>query len=522
MRKLTRFSLGAGCAILLLREVLGAAAFPFFEPIQPPRSSEVMAHRGTASQAPENTRPALLRCIEDGFEWAEVDVRLTKDGHHVLCHDDHLSAGTSESWVISEHTLAQLKELDCGEAFAVKYSDERILTLPESLALAKGKLNLYLDCKAIDPKQLVRDILDSGMERQVVVYDSTDRLRQVQELAQGRVALMTKWQPGVALQPWLSSNHLAAVEINADQVTPEIVHEFHSEGIKVEVKVLGQWDRPEFWDRGLEAGADWFQSDLPEEVLAHALWQRVRNRPVQFSLHRGANRYAPENTLPAFAKAIRLGADYVEFDVRTTSDDKFYLLHDRLLDGKTTGRGPISDTPSSVIDTLSAGAKFGRPFAEVRLPTLDQFLRSVEGQVNLYFDAKAISPEALSEAVQRHHMAQRTVVYQSVAYLLRLKAIAPEIRALPPLSSPSQLEEIAEKLVPYGVDAKWSILSENLIERCHALGIRVFSDALGEHERIEDYQRAMDWKIDVIQTDHPLRLMRAIELRSRSAADASR
>src|ERR1041385_8623410 len=71
---------------ILSSRLCGAAQFSFFEPIQPPRPFQVMVHRGAANQAPENTRPALQRCIEDGFEWAEVDVRLTKDGQHVLSH----------------------------------------------------------------------------------------------------------------------------------------------------------------------------------------------------------------------------------------------------------------------------------------------------------------------------------------------------------------------------------------------------------------------------------------------------
>ncbi|MGH9769121.1 MAG: glycerophosphodiester phosphodiesterase [Blastocatellia bacterium] len=56
----------------------------FFEPVQPPRPIQVMAHRGASGQAPENTRPALERAIEDGFEWAEIDLQLTRDGQHVL------------------------------------------------------------------------------------------------------------------------------------------------------------------------------------------------------------------------------------------------------------------------------------------------------------------------------------------------------------------------------------------------------------------------------------------------------
>ena len=78
--------------------------FSFFEPVQPPRACQAMVHRGEAGQAPENSRPALVRCIEDNLEWAEVDVRLTKDGHHVLVHDEALRAGTNVPMRVAEHT----------------------------------------------------------------------------------------------------------------------------------------------------------------------------------------------------------------------------------------------------------------------------------------------------------------------------------------------------------------------------------------------------------------------------------
>jgi len=498
----------AGCPACCARE------FPFFEPIQPPRPFQVMAHRGEAGQAPENTRPAIVRCIEDGLEWAEVDVCLTKDGDHVLAHGDRLQAGTNDPLPVAERTLEELKQLDLGSPYAVRYAGERVLTLQECFDLAKGKLNLYLDCKAVNSEQLVREILAAGMERQVVVYDQPDRLQRIYALAPGKVALMSKWRPALGPALWAQSNHLDAVEIDAPEVTPAFCQAFHTLGIKVQTKCLGDWDRPELWSKAIAARTDWIQTDLPEEVLAYALWQRVKTRPVRFSLHRGANRYAPENTLPAFEKAIRLGADFVEFDVRRTSDGKFYLLHDSTLDGKTNGKGPIAQTPSSVIATLSAGVKFGRPYAELGLPTMDDFLKTVAGRWTLYFDAKAIAPEALASAVEKHRVIERTVVYGGPAYLAKIKALDPRIRLMPPLDSPASLEALARDLKPYAVDADWEILSPNLISRCHALGIKVFSDALGQHEQITDYQKAMDWGIDLIQTDHPLRVMRAIELRS--------
>ncbi len=491
-----------------------SADFKFFEPLDPPRPFQVMVHRGTAGQAPENTRPALQRCIEDFFEWAEVDVRLTKDGRHVLCHDAKLERVSNGTGLVKDHTLEELLTLDAGSWFAKRYTGTPLLSFTQCLELAKGKLNLYLDCKDVNPEQLAQEILQAGMEKQVVVYDGVEKLQRVRKASQGKVAIMAKWHPADGTTDWAQKLQPDAVEIDANQITPAITKAFHDQKIKVQAKNLGEWDTPAFWDKSLTAHVDWIQTDLPEEIIARDLWRRVPNRPVRISLHRGALRYAPENTLSAFEKAIRLGIDFVEFDVRTTSDGKYYLLHDSTLDGKTDGTGPIANAPSSRISTLSAGVKFGRQFAKLGLPTLEEFLTATEGKVGLYFDAKAIPPEALSEAIERHHMAERTVVYQSVGYLIKLKAINPRIRALPPLGAPEELDDIATRLKPYAVDASWKILSKEFIERCHSKGILVFSDALGAHETIEDYQKVMDWGIDVIQTDHPMRVMRAIELRA--------
>jgi len=501
--------------LLLLSAVtssVGGRAFQFFEPLQPPRPIQVMAHRGASGQAPENTRPALQRAIEDGFEWAEIDLQLTRDGKHVLYHDSQLDSKTNGAGRIADYSVADLKRLDAGSWFAPRYAGERLLTLQEAFEIARGKINFYLDCKAINPESLVQEILEAGMERQVVVFSNPDTLERVRAASKGRVPVMPKWRPANGMGDWLTRLQPAAVEIDANEITPEICRAFHRKGIKVQAKTLGkEWDRPEVWDKVIAAGADWLQTDLAEEIIARSLWQRIPKRPVRISHHRGANRYAPENTLPAFEKSIRLGADFVEFDVRATSDGQFFLLHDADLRRTTDSAGPFRDFSSTVVRGLDAGSWFGRPFAGVKLPTLDEFLSAVAGRVDLYFDAKDISPESLSAAVEEYHVSDRTVVYQGVKYLQKLRALNPRIRALPPLNDPAELETIAAELKPYAVDARWEILSKDFIERCHAKGILVFSDSLRNHEKIEDFEKAISWGIDLIQTDHPLRLMRAIE-----------
>ncbi len=512
MKKFT-FALSFGVA--MFSPSLRARDFDFFQPLNPPRRFQVMVHRGEAGQAPENTRSALTRCIEDGLEWAEIDLRLTKDGHHVLSHDATVDGKSNGKGFVKDLSLEELKKLDAGSWFAARYAKEQYLTIEECFEIVKGKLNLYLDCKEIHPEQLVQDILKAGMEKQVIVFDDPPTLKRVREASGGKVAVMPKWHPANGTTEWIEKIQPDAVEIDAPELTPEIARTFHEKGIKVQTKNLGEWDKPEFWDKVISSGVDWIQTDLPEEIIARDLWRRIPKRPVRISLHRGANRYAPENTVPAFEKAIRLGADFVEFDVRTTKDGKLFLMHDGRFNRTTNVQGDIAQSDSKDVAPLDVGAWFGKPFVGVKIPSLDDFLTAVQGKVDLYFDAKAIAPESLAEAVERYHMAERTIVYQGPAFLKKLKAIDPKIRALPPLDKFEEIDAYAEDLKPYAVDARWNVLSKEMIAHCHERGILVFSDSIGAHEKIEDYLQAMDWGIDLIQTDHPLRVMRAIELLAR-------
>lgn len=59
--------------------------------------------------------------------------------------------------------------------------------------------------------------------------------------------------------------------------------------------------------------------------------------------HRGASGYMPENTLPAFAKAVELGADGVELDIQMTKDGEIVVIHDEMIDRTSDGKGWVKD-----------------------------------------------------------------------------------------------------------------------------------------------------------------------------------
>jgi glycerophosphoryl diester phosphodiesterase len=261
----------------------------------------------------------------------------------------------------------------------------------------------------------------------------------------------------------------------------------------------------------LDADVDWFQTDDPVGVRFAEVRRRIPKFPVKISCHRGANRYAPENTSPAIQAAAAFGADYIEIDIRPTKDGKYMLLHDNTLNRTTNGKGPIRESTFAEVAKLTAGSTFGGRFADARVPPLDEGLTAMGPKSHAYLDAKDITPADLLEAMRAHELVERSVVYQSLGYLKKLKALEPKVLPLPPLGRADQFDQVAA-IAPYGFDTNWAILSPELIEKAHKAGIQVFSDAMGFNEKVEQYQKVIGWGIDVIQTDHPLRVLRAIEL----------
>src|SRR5260370_5504605 len=98
--------------------------------------------------------------------------------------------------------------------------------------------------------------------------------------------------------------------------------------------------------------------------------------------HRGAALAAPENTLAGFCLARALNVEWVEFDVRLTSDGRCILLHDDTLDRTTNGRGPVSRLTFDEVRRLDAGTWFGPDFAGQPVPGLEETI-GLLAQLNL-------------------------------------------------------------------------------------------------------------------------------------------
>lgn len=510
-----RMLAGFWLTIVAAASAIAQTSFTFYQPVQPPRAVQIVANDGMCMLAPANSVEAVTQCAADYIEWAAIDVQVVQGGRHVVISAEQAAespGGTPRR--LSDLALERVREIDIGADFAPRFRGTFPATLSEVLAAAKDRVNLLLKCHDVSVASLIKEIRDAQMQQQVLVAGSLELRSDVERVAGATIATVSTYDPQYSLEVLFASQSPAVIALNAGDVTPEICRTLHSLGLKVLVNVRGEESESvETWTRVMAAGVDLILTNAPVRVRFCQVRQQIPGFPVQFACHRGASRYLPENTLPAIRGASVIDADYIEVDIRTTQDGAFVLMHDGLLDRTTSGTGKVSEHTAAAIVALDAGAWFGRPFAGLRVPTLDEGLAAFGDNSHAYLDAKDIAPEALLAAIHRHDLMERHVVYQSVDFCRRLQALDPNVRLLPPLREAEELDAVAG-LHPYGVDARWSILSKDLIDRCHDRGIKVFSDALGEHEAVDDYRQAMRWGIDVIQTDHPLRVLRAIELES--------
>jgi glycerophosphoryl diester phosphodiesterase len=323
---------------------------------------------------------------------------------------------------------------------------------------------------------------------------------------------MPKWTTADGLASFHDDLKPAAVEIQAGDVTPAACRAFHDRSLKVLAIALKDNDRPEVWDRVIDAGADWVQTDRAEELLARESLKRIPSQRVKVVHHRQASRYAPENTLPALEKSIRLGADLIDFDVCASRDGVPVLLHDATLDRTTNARGPVRERDASQLARLDAGRWFGSPYAGTPVPTLEAFLHAAGDRAELYLDAKSIAPEALVAALRSQNLVERTLVHATVDELVRLRGLEPRLRRVPNLLRRSDLDDLIDRVQPFAIDAHLDVLAKDVIDRCHARGVKVFTITHGAEESLQTYLVAIRNGVDAIQTDHPVRVLRAIEL----------
>lgn len=94
--------------------------------------------------------------------------------------------------------------------------------------------------------------------------------------------------------------------------------------------------------------------------------------------HRGASKYAPENTMEAFRLAYEMGADGMELDVHLTKDGELVVNHDQSIDRTSNGHGLIAEMTYEELLKYDFSYKFTDKYSHVKIPLLREVLAFVK------------------------------------------------------------------------------------------------------------------------------------------------
>ena len=185
--------------------------------------------------------------------------------------------------------------------------------------------------------------------------------------------------------------------------------------------------------------------------------------------HRGAHQTLPENSIPAFLRAIELGADAIELDVHATSDGVLIVHHDPTVTAPGVATSRLLDLTASELSRFPLGHG-------VEIPTLEAVLNAVGDQAKVYVEIKALDIEPLVVRCIRESRANCAVHSFDHRIVRTVKALFPAIRT-GVLEVARHIDPVAS-LLAAGAEDLWqeaSFIDEDLIERAHAVNARVIA-----------------------------------------------
>ena len=275
--------------------------------------------------------------------------------------------------------------------------------------------------------------------------------------------------------------------------------------------------------------------------------------------HRGARGLAPENTLPAFERALEIGVTTLELDIGVTADGVVVVLHDPFLNPAITreaagqwlsgSKGPLvrsltlAQLQAYDVGRIRPDSAYGRTFATqqgrdgVRIPTLaavfervkslaaDHVRFNIETKLNPTRPDDTVTPEAMTRALLQvvgdAGMTQRVAIqsfdWRSLHLVRQLAPSIPTVYLTIQTANNDNVRDgdwtaglrIADhgsvpRLVKAAGGAIWApnagALTEPLVREAQALGLQVIAWTVNEPAAME---RLIAWGVDGLITDYP-------------------
>lgn len=233
--------------------------------------------------------------------------------------------------------------------------------------------------------------------------------------------------------------------------------------------------------------------------------------PIIFG-HRGASKYAPENTLSAFQIAFDQGAPAIELDVMLSADERLVVIHDPTIDRTTNGRGKVNELMLEDLKKVDAGSKFSEKYQGERIPTLEEVFDLTKGGFLINIELKnyhcprdCLVEKAVDLVINRKM--HNSVIFSSflLGNMIKIRKHLPDIPAalltFGGWLGKLEISSMLRFLSPHFIHPDYQLIDERFIQREHAHDRRVNAWTVDESA---DLQRFIKADIDGIITDDPI------------------
>jgi glycerophosphoryl diester phosphodiesterase len=244
----------------------------------------LIAHRGASGYAPENTLPGLIKAIELGANYLEIDVHQSRDNFIVVIHDFDVDRTTDGSGLVKDMTIDEIKKLDAGTWFDPIFAETKIPTLPEVIDVISPNVNLIIEVKGGSEEypgieeNIVSIVKQNRIESQVIFKSFNLEVLELfkklaPEIPRLYVFVLHFSELNLTLDKWIDftdiyDNPADAQYFQAHRwfITESLIEKAHANSIKIIVWNVNTEDEIKSI---LNLGVDGIETDYPDRVTPY-------------------------------------------------------------------------------------------------------------------------------------------------------------------------------------------------------------------------------------------------------------
>lgn len=242
-----------------------------------------------------------------------------------------------------------------------------------------------------------------------------------------------------------------------------------------------------------------------------------RHGGIYVVAHRGAHDGVPENTIAAYQRAVDMGVDFVEVDLRETKDGAIVSVHNATVDAYTKdATGPVKSFTLAQLKALDIGSRVGPEWKNERIPTFQEIIAVTRGKCGIYLDLKDAPVAKLLEIIKQHAIEREVIWYAGPAQQKEVAQHCPQCIPMPDPGLEAFLPMTLKAHQPKVIASDVDHATPSFIQTCHDAGAIVIADDNGP----ADWEAMLAAGVDGIQTDEPAQLIAYLKQHPRSNPQA--